>query len=275
MEPSPDETVTGAAYGGSRLTGDLEAPGEYAFDGRGELATQPGAAPEQAPEDAEILGAIEEQGDWMTEVLARLVRAETTLGNEEAGQAIMRSILREDLQLEPVDVPMDAEALRAHPHAAPFDWSLEGRSNVVATWEPGRPDEISGRSLILNGHIDVVSPEPLGQWGAHDPFGADRDGEWMIGRGAADMKCGLAAIVGAVRGLRSLGLTPRAPVTIESVRGGRVQRQRDAADPARRLHGRGGRHRRAVRRRDHHLTGGGALVQRADHRRAGTCRGGP
>ena len=51
MEPSPDETVTGAAYGGSRLTGDLEAPGEYAFDGRGELATQPGAAPEQAPED--------------------------------------------------------------------------------------------------------------------------------------------------------------------------------------------------------------------------------
>ncbi|MFI5393464.1 MAG: ArgE/DapE family deacylase [Myxococcota bacterium] len=217
MEPSPDETVTGAAYGGSRLTGDLEAPGEYAFDGRGELATQPGAAPEQAQEDAEILGAIEEQGAWMIEVLARLVRAETTLGNEQAGQAIMRSVLREDLQLEPVDVPMDAEALRAHPHAAPFDWSLEGRSNVVATWEPGRPDEMSGRSLILNGHIDVVSPEPLGQWGAHDPFGADRDGEWMIGRGAADMKCGLAAIVGAVRGLRSLGLTPRAPVTIESV----------------------------------------------------------
>ena len=51
----------------------------------------------------------------------------------------------------------------------------------------------------------------------HDPFGADRDGEWMIGRGSADMKCGLAAIVGAVRGLGSLGLTPRAPVTIESV----------------------------------------------------------
>ena len=86
MEPSPDETVTGAAYGGSRLTGDLEAPGEYAFDGRGELATQPGAAPKQTPEDSEILGAIEEQGDWMTEVLARLVRAETTLGKEEPGR---------------------------------------------------------------------------------------------------------------------------------------------------------------------------------------------
>ena len=78
----------------------------------------------------------------------------------------MRSILREDLHLEPVDVPMDAEALRAHPHAAPFDWSLDGRSNVVAMWGPGHPDEVPGRSLILNGHIDVVSPEPLGQWGS-------------------------------------------------------------------------------------------------------------
>src|SRR4029079_12597090 len=127
----------------SRLTGDLEAPGEYAFDGRGELATQPGVPPEQAPEDSEILEAIEAQGDWMTEILARLVRTQTTLGNEEAGQAVMRSTLREDLHLEPVDVPMDAEALRAHPQSAPFDWSLEGRSNVVAIWGPDGSEEIS------------------------------------------------------------------------------------------------------------------------------------
>ena len=73
-----------------------------------------------------------------------------------------------------------------------------------------------GRSLILNGHVDVVPPEPLDRW-AHDPFAAAIEGEWLYGRGAADMKCGLAAILGAVKGLRALGLAPRAPVHLESV----------------------------------------------------------
>ena len=39
----------------------------------------------------------------------------------------------------------------------------------------------------------------------------------MYGRGAGDMKAGLAAMVGAVRGLQRLGLTPRAPVQLQSV----------------------------------------------------------
>ena len=78
-------------------------------------------------------------------------------------------------------------------------------------------DGDAGRSLILNGHIDVVSPEPTAQWGDVDPFGAHREDGWMVGRGAADMKCGLAAILGAVKGLRALGLVPQAPITVESV----------------------------------------------------------
>jgi len=62
----------------------------------------------------------------------------------------------------------------------------------------------------------VVSPEPMDQW-PRDPFGAELTDGWMYGRGAADMKCGLAAILGALRGLRELGLTLSAPVTFESV----------------------------------------------------------
>src|ERR1700730_15783874 len=49
------------------------------------------------------------------------------------------------------------------------------------------------------------------------PFVARRDGEWLYGRGAGDMKAGLAAIVGAVRGLRRLGVEPRAAVDLQSV----------------------------------------------------------
>ena len=85
---------------------------------------------------------------------------------------------------------------------------------MLATWEPDGPAD--GRSLILNGHIDVVSPEPVSLWSGA-PFSARREGDWLYGRGAGDMKAGLAAIVGAVRGLRRLGVTPRAPVQLQSV----------------------------------------------------------
>ena len=215
MQPVPDEALSGS-YGGSRLTSDETAPDLLAFDGRGDLAHElTSEAPD--PEEARIHEAVADEVGWMTDVLQRLVRADTTLGNEEAGQAIVRDVMRE-LDLVPVDVRMDEEVLRAHPLASPFDWETDGKANVVTTWEPADGASVNGgRSLILNGHIDVVSPEPLSQWGERDPFGGDHEDGWVFGRGSADMKCGLAAIFGAVRALRRLGLSPGAPIHLESV----------------------------------------------------------
>jgi acetylornithine deacetylase len=210
LEPIPDD-VTPAAYAGSQLSVGLEPP-ELAYAG----LPMPGPtleAAEMAPEDTEIAEAIAAGAEWMTELLARLVDKDTTLGNEEPGQAVMREALHE-LGLDPLDVPMDAEALRAHPAASPFDWEVRDKANLVATWAPERRD--GGLSLILNGHIDVVSPEPRSQWD-RDPFTAHVEADWLYGRGAADMKCGLAAILGAVKGLRELGLSPHAPVIVQSV----------------------------------------------------------
>ena len=212
MQPAPDE-VAPALYAGSQLTSELEAPAESAYAGLALPVTHAETAGELAPEDREIAAAIEAEAGWMTEALARLVDKPTLLGYEEAGQGVVREALLE-LGLEPVDVPMDPEALHAHPLASPFDWDVSGKSNVVATWEPGEADH--GRSLILNGHVDVVSPEPRAQW-ARDPFTAHVEDGWLYGRGAADMKCGLAAILGAVKGLRAIGLSPHAKVHLQSV----------------------------------------------------------
>jgi acetylornithine deacetylase len=163
--------------------------------------------------DAEILAAVAAEEAAMAELLAELVAVPTMLGDEAAGQAVMRRAFA-GLGLEPFDVALDAAALERHPGAAPFSWSVAGKVNVLADWEPAGPP--AGRSLILNGHIDVVSPEPAALWtGA--PFAPRREGDWLYGRGAGDMKAGLAAIVGAVAGLRRLGLAPRARVQLQSV----------------------------------------------------------
>jgi succinyl-diaminopimelate desuccinylase len=67
-----------------------------------------------------------------------------------------------------------------------------GTANLFARW--GRPG--SNRSFGFNGHTDVVPPGDRAAW-THDPFGADTDGVTLWGRGATDMKSGVAAFVAA------------------------------------------------------------------------------
>ena len=163
--------------------------------------------------DREIVDAVAACEPVMVELLSRLVEAPTTLGNEEPGQVVMTDAFRGILGLEPVDVAMDAELLRSHPRAAPFEWDVTGKRNVVADW-PAAGD--TGRSLVLNGHVDVVGPASERLWRT-PPFSAVRDGEWLYGRGSGDMKGGLAAMVGAIAGLQRLGLAPLAPLQLQSV----------------------------------------------------------
>ena len=161
--------------------------------------------------DDELTAAVAAEAEAMEALLVRLVEAPTTLGNEEPGQVIMAEAFRA-AGLEPVDMPLDEEALRTHPLAAPFSWDVTRKRNVVATWTGAG----EGRSLVLNGHVDIVPPAAESLWSG-SPFAARRDGEWLLGCGAGDMKAGLAAIVGAVRGLRRLGLAPQGDVLLQSV----------------------------------------------------------
>lgn len=84
-----------------------------------------------------------------------------------------------------------------------------GLSTEIHDAAPGRPNVVAragrgvGRSLMLNGHLDVVGVDGM----THAPFGADeRDGK-LFGRGAADMKGGLAAMCAAAARAAARGIS--------------------------------------------------------------------
>ncbi|MFQ5822049.1 MAG: hypothetical protein ACE5I5_18845, partial [Candidatus Heimdallarchaeota archaeon] len=114
-----------------------------------------------------ILEEIDEKRDEMTEFLQELVRIPSVVGHERDAQKFMEKTFK-DLGLE-VDVwePNVAE-LKKHPAffktTSYTKFGYKGRPNVIGKLRGSG----GGQSLILAGHIDVVSPEPVSAW-THDP----------------------------------------------------------------------------------------------------------
>jgi succinyl-diaminopimelate desuccinylase len=80
-----------------------------------------------------------------------------------------------------------------------------GRPNVVADWVGSRFVAGRDRTLMLEGHTDVVTEGDRARW-SRDPFGAELSadptgGLLLHGRGSADMKAGVAAAIAAVAAL--------------------------------------------------------------------------
>ncbi len=130
--------------------------------------------------------------------LEALVRIPSVTGSEEAVAAWASDALR-DLGLAVEVVTPDPAAIRADP-----DWPGEEMARSTLPVVIGRVGRSGGRRLILSGHLDVVPPGDLATWTA-DPWGAEiRDGR-LFGRGACDMKGGVASILAAVRSLGAAG----------------------------------------------------------------------
>ncbi|MBA2712663.1 MAG: M20 family metallopeptidase [Rubrobacteraceae bacterium] len=90
-------------------------------------------------------------------------------------------------------------------HNAGFETKTEevapGRPNVWAVWKGDRP----GKTLLFEAHTDVVTEGSAQEWD-HPPFGAERVGGRIYGRGACDTKGNLAAAVVAVLAIRDSGV---------------------------------------------------------------------
>jgi acetylornithine deacetylase len=145
-----------------------------------------------SPEHA-VLAAVERRRDELVELAVELVRVPSTLGNEEPAQRIVEAYLAAN-GFAVARVTPDAEAARADRLAGYPPRPYEGRSSVVGTLG-------DGRRLRLSGHVDVVPVEEPERW-ARDPWGAVVADGKLWGRGAGDMKAGLAAYLVAAAALR-------------------------------------------------------------------------
>jgi acetylornithine deacetylase len=134
--------------------------------------------------------------------LAALVRIPSVTGDEDEIQARLADRL-EALGLTVEVFHPDPAAIRGDP-----DWPGEevGRTTLpVVIGRVGRP---GGTRLVLSGHVDVVPTGDPATWTGDPWSGEVRDGE-LHGRGACDMKGGVAAILGAVRALGATGALDR------------------------------------------------------------------
>ncbi|PHP65687.1 acetylornithine deacetylase [Zhengella mangrovi] len=159
-----------------------------------------------------ILSAVDRLFDEQIAFLAELTAFSSTRGNEQAAQDFMAAELGE--RGYAVDRwQIDIDDIRHLPGFSPVAGPYEDAVNVVASH---RSSTAKGRSLILNGHIDVVPEGPLDMWDS-PPFAPRVDGGWMYGRGAGDMKAGLASNLFALDALRFCGFAPAADVFVQSV----------------------------------------------------------
>lgn len=161
-----------------------------------------------------ILHAVDAHFSEQIEFLATLTAHPSTRGNEQSAQAFMADELT-SRGYEVDQWQIDVEDIRHLPGFSPVLGPYEDAVNVVGTH---RSHSNKGRSLILNGHIDVVPEGPLDMWDSppYEPRVADG---WMYGRGAGDMKAGLVSNLFALDALRCLGLAPAADVFYQSCRG--------------------------------------------------------
>jgi acetylornithine deacetylase len=165
---------------------------------------------EMTPAIDRLWSEIDRRQDELVETVAELVRRPSPLGQEAEAQVYVASHLRaSDLDVDAWDLN---ESVKTLPNAGDSGVPFPGRPNVAATLAGAG----GGRSLILNGHIDVVSPEPVAAW-SFDPWRATIAGDRMYGRGAYDMKSGVALNLMLPLLMRDLGIQLAGDLIVQSV----------------------------------------------------------
>lgn len=149
-----------------------------------------------------VLNAVDSSRDGLVAFLQRLLAFRTESPNPEASHFLdqadaCRAFLAEHLGGDGFELRQWEARAVTFPRHPVLAGRLAGRGG--------------GRSIALNGHFDVVPAGDLAAW-SHDPWGTDLVDGRLYGRGAVDMKGGIAAMLWAVHCLRQAGLELRGDV---------------------------------------------------------------
>lgn len=144
-------------------------------------------------------------------LLQKLVQEDSTRGRESIAQAIVIEKCRQ-LGLELDIWEIGQAALFEHPAFFSDRKDFKGNSNVVAVLK----GKGGGKSLVLNGHIDVVPAGDLKAW-SDDPYSGTIKGGKLYGRGSTDMKGGNVALLFALESLVKNGIKLKGDVIFQSV----------------------------------------------------------
>jgi acetylornithine deacetylase len=166
-----------------------------------------------------IAAAVDERAEDLVALASELIRFDTTVRGTPDEPPRDEAALQETLAARLEAVGAEVELSEPEPGSldrwqrqVPAGLGFAGRPQLVARL----PGSAGGRSLFLCGHVDAVTAEPRERW-ASDPFEPEvRDG-LLYGRGACDMKGGVATIVGAVEALAEAGVELAGELVIATV----------------------------------------------------------
>jgi len=158
-----------------------------------------------------VVEQVREARDELVALVAELVAFDTTArvpGEPPRDEARLQASLAARLRELGAEVDLwEPEPTGTGNRFVPDDLDFKGRPQLAARLAGSD----GGRSLLLNGHIDVVTPGSRSAW-SNDPFTVvERDGH-LWGRGVNDMKGGLAALLVALEVLQRAGVRLRGDV---------------------------------------------------------------
>ena len=172
--------------------------------------------------EKQVLAIVDKSQKRLVTLLQELIAFKTVTprdgqraANEDfiAYQDVISRVLQ-NLQADRIDSwEVDASTLERFPGSGVIpDRDLSRMPIVVGTFKGSG----GGRSLILNGHYDVVPEEQPDHW-QHPPFSGEVVGNRVYGRGDCDMKGGIAAMLIALQAIFEAGIQLKGDLLVQSV----------------------------------------------------------
>ena len=161
----------------------------------------------------QIDSAVDAAWEEIVSFIQTSVQSPSLANNEGPVQELVQNKF-DSLGLITRRIPVIFDAIKDHPAFCDDGFSPNTRVNVIGQWN----NDGGGKSLILNGHVDVVPTGPEELWHESPWSGAIKNGK-IYGRGSTDMKGGLSAAIFAVQILKKIGFKPNGNVMVQSVVG--------------------------------------------------------